>query len=135
LLSLNCGSNTHVDLQLGSNSEEASFSSGVQSNSITISILDNGFTPSEIVINSGDTVTWVNIGSKSHTSTSWLKYQDENATEYVDLGKLWNSGDIKPGQSFTRTFSQAGKYEYLSFPVYFYTEFKMQPIGTVIVSD
>jgi plastocyanin len=98
-----------------------------------ISIQDTGFDPPKISLSQGDTVAWKNEDDKTHTITSWHMYQVEDGTLYADIGTVWNSGDIKPGDTFSRTFYDAGDFQYLSFPMYLYTIFQGQPIGTVEV--
>ena len=78
---------------------------------------DTSFTPEEITVNIGETVTWVNQGSKSHTVTSWYKQEDEDFAVHIFIGETWDSGDIAPGQSYSRTFNQPGSYDYFSFPL------------------
>ena len=58
------------------------------------------FSPVKIVVVIGEnnTVTFANKDSATHTVT---------ATD-----KSFNSGDIKPGQSWTYTFSTAGNFSY-----------------------
>jgi len=75
------------------------------------------FVPLEIDIKLGDTVTWVNEDTNIHTVTTWHHFQDEDDITHAYIGETWDSGDIKPGQSFSRTFNQLGIYEYLSLPL------------------
>lgn len=56
------------------------------------------FSPNPIDIRVGDTVTWTNDHREGHTVTS-------KASEF-------DSGDIRPGQSFSHTFDKAGSFEY-----------------------
>ena len=65
---------------------------------ITITMTDNAFSPQNITINAGDTVTWVNNGSAVHTATA-------------NTGSF-DSGNIQPGQNFGATFNGAGTYAY-----------------------
>lgn len=65
---------------------------------ITISMTDNQFSPKNITINAGDTVTWVNNGTMAHTATA--------------DGGSFDSGTLQPGQSFSATFSATGAYLY-----------------------
>jgi plastocyanin len=55
------------------------------------------FTPGNLNVTVGSTVTWQNRDSVAHTSTS-------------DTG-AWNS-TIAPGDSFSRTFTTAGSFAY-----------------------
>jgi len=75
------------------------------------------FVPLEIDINTGDTVTWVNQDVNSHTVTSIRYFQDEDDISHIYIGETFDSGDISPGQSYSRTFAQEGTYDYLSLPL------------------
>lgn len=57
-----------------------------------------GYNNQELVINPGEMVTWINIGEIQHTVTS-----DTN---------LFNSGYLRPFQSFTVKFTNPGIYPY-----------------------
>jgi plastocyanin len=46
----------------------------------------------------GDSVTWINNDSTTHTSTS--------------DGGTWDSGSIAPGRAFSQRFSAAGTFPY-----------------------
>lgn len=74
------------------------FPSGVSAANVTISIVDNQFSPKTVSVNPGDTITFVNQGAMPHTATA-------------DNG-LFDSGTIQPGQSFGATFNQGGTYQY-----------------------
>jgi plastocyanin len=77
--------------------------SGGASSSVTIprgaEVLGNrAFNPGEVTVAVGDTVTWMNTDTVSHTSTS-------NAAG-------WDSGTIAPGRQFSFTFGTAGTFPY-----------------------
>lgn len=58
------------------------------------------FTPTPLTVSVGSTVTWTNMEeSTTHTVTS-------------DTGTELNSGQIKPGQTYSHTFTVAGRYDY-----------------------
>lgn len=59
---------------------------------------ENAFTGANIQVVAGDTVTWTNNGMEHHTATS-------------DQG-LWDSGDMKPGGSYSHTFKKIGQFPY-----------------------
>ena len=63
-----------------------------------VSIANFAFTPGEITIAPGETVTWTNDDGAPHG----LEYND--GAKGVD--------PLLPGSSFTRRFDQAGTYEY-----------------------
>ncbi|APH39599.1 cupredoxin domain-containing protein [Methanohalophilus halophilus] len=73
---------------------------------------DIQFKPATIQISVGDTVTWTNEDSATHTVT----------------GQNFDSGNLGQGETFTYTFDEAGTYEY---------ECTIHPsmTGTVIVGD
>jgi LPXTG-motif cell wall-anchored protein len=72
---------------------------GAQGQTMTVSIEDFFFSPANMTVAPGTTVTWVNNGQAPHTSTA-----DDGA---------WDSGTLQPGESFSFTFDQAGTYTYL----------------------
>jgi hypothetical protein len=63
-----------------------------------VSLYDNYFSPSILVIFAGMTVRWTNQGRHHHTATSGLG--------------LWDSGDLGPGKSYNVTFKKPGVYYY-----------------------
>ena len=71
---------------------------GAQGQTMTVSIEDFFFSPANMTVAPGTTVTWVNNGQAPHTSTA-------------DDG-TWDSGTLQPGKSFSFTFNQAGTYTY-----------------------
>ena len=75
---------------------------------------NRAFTPADLNVQVGTTVTWMNTDRDSHTTTS-------NAPG-------WNSGTISPGRQFSLTFQTAGTYPY-------HCSFHPGMIGTVVVAD
>ena len=67
-----------------------------QSNPSEINIQNFAFTPNEITIKAGDTVTWINNDDAPHTVT----------------GDSLDSGTLSKGQEFKQTFNELGTYEY-----------------------
>lgn len=65
---------------------------------VTITMNDSTFSPKNVTVNAGDTVTWVNNGSIAHTATA-----DNNS---------FDSGTIQPGGNFTAIFNGPGMYAY-----------------------
>lgn len=110
--------------------EDTSKSGGVE-----VMIQSSSFSPQEIRIKPGETVTWINEDRVSHTVTSWRQYTADDGWKYVEIGTIWDSGDVRPGESYSRSFDQEGTYQYASFPMYLYTVFQLQSVGTVIVSS
>lgn len=65
---------------------------------VNVTMRDNAFDPPSITVQVGDTVVWTNGGAVAHTSTS---------------SGVWDSGFVNPGQTFSRTFSAAGTFNYV----------------------
>lgn len=61
-----------------------------------VTIKDIAFSPREITIKVGETVTWTQQDSLHHTTT----------------GNIWNSGDLGRGQTYSKTFDKTGNYDY-----------------------
>lgn len=81
---------------------------------ITVEAYDNYFQPTTLNIQPGTTVRWVNRGRHTHTVTS--------------NDRRWDSGDIKPGATWSGTFRHPGTYNYYCLH---HTGEKMQ--GTIVV--
>jgi len=64
---------------------------------------DRCYIPSNIVIEKGKQVTWVNEDSAFHSVTSGFY---ENPTE------LFDSGHLDPYESYTLTFDESGTFDY-----------------------
>jgi quinohemoprotein ethanol dehydrogenase len=72
-----------------------------------VAIVDFGFNPGVIIVPPGTTVTWTNTGEIEHTVTEAA----------ADKKKpLFDSGLLKPGQSFSYTFDKPGTYDYYCEP-------------------
>ncbi len=71
---------------------------------VTVMMQDNYFSPANITVPVGTTVTWVQSGNNPHTTTSY--------------DGLWDSGILPggSGQSFSFTFNQPGTYTYFCRP-------------------
>jgi plastocyanin len=59
---------------------------------------NRAFTPDDLEIAVGTTVTWTNTDAVAHTSTS--------------NGGAWDSGTIAPGRQFSFTYMSAGTFPY-----------------------
>lgn len=91
------------------NQSESDFQS---SNSIPAVILglyeDNSYSPNPITIDRGQTITWYNGDTISHTVTSG---QDNDE----DVGQAFDSEAIIPNQYYSITFDDSGEYSYYCF--------------------
>lgn len=66
---------------------------------MTVTIQNFAFSPQVIAVNAGDTVTWVNKDTASHTTVS-------------DNALIWDSGNLTQGQKYSRVFKYTGSYAY-----------------------
>lgn len=65
---------------------------------VEVAAADFEFQPQSVTINAGDTITWTNTGAAPHTATA--------------SDGSWDSGNLDPGQTFSRTFDTPGTYNY-----------------------
>jgi plastocyanin len=66
-----------------------------------VAIRDFAFSPAEIRVQRGTTVTWINCEPPTidpHTSTSNVR--------------IWGSALLGPGETYSRTFDEAGRFPY-----------------------
>ena len=68
-----------------------------------VTMQDYSFNPESLNISVGDTVTWVNDGATSHTTTS--------GTVGAPDGN-WDSGTMAPGARYQHVFPAAGNFRY-----------------------
>jgi plastocyanin len=82
---------------------------------IVIKMLDAppSFQPVRTTINAGDTVEWKNVGNEVHHATSdpSLAINKTDVTNPAGA-KPFDSGFLKPGETFRQTFSIPGVYRY-----------------------
>lgn len=71
------------------------------------------FTPSQITVAKGGTVTWTNNDQVAHTVTE-------------DNGEGPDSGSIEPGATYSYTYKNAGSYQY-------HCKFHPEMRGTIVV--
>ena len=80
---------------------------------------DNSYAPNPIIINSGETITWYNADTVSHTATSG---SDSDPYE----GQLFDSDAILSKQAFTLKFDNKGTFDY-------YCIYHPSMVGEIIV--
>jgi plastocyanin len=82
---------------------------------IVIKMLDAppSFQPIRTTIRAGDTVEWKNVGNEVHHATSdpSLAIKKNDVTNPPGA-KSFDSGFIRPGESYSQTFSVPGTYRY-----------------------
>ncbi len=76
------------------------------------------FVPARITIEAGQTVLWKNEPSElPHTVTADPeRAKDPKNVQLPEGAEPFDSGELKPGDSYTRTFSVPGKYTYFCIP-------------------
>jgi len=88
---------------------------GAQGKTMTISIKNFAFDPSNTTVSPGTTVTWVNNDQTAHTMTA------------TNPAGVFGSGTLQPGQSYSFKFDKPGTYTY-------HCEIHPDMTGTVTVS-
>jgi LPXTG-motif cell wall-anchored protein len=68
----------------------------------SVTIADFQFTPAQITIDQGDTVTWTNSGPSAHSATA--------------PDGSFDTGILPSGQSGSHTFNEAGTFSYICTP-------------------
>lgn len=76
----------------------------------TVQITDKGFSPQRIEVTVGEKVTWKNMTVKEHTVTCTAK--PALPGEQGQEKPMFDSGRIRPGDSFDHTFTKEGTYDY-----------------------
>ena len=75
------------------------------------------FVPGHVTIRAGQTVTWRNVGAMVHTSTCDPGRAQRPEHAVLPVGaEPWDSGLIRTGESWSRTFDIAGEYAYVCTP-------------------
>lgn len=69
----------------------------------TVTIQNFAFSPANLQIAAGDTVTWVNQDSTAHSA-------------WESTGNAFDTGLLQPGQSASLTFAAAGAFNYRCRP-------------------
>jgi plastocyanin len=75
------------------------------------------FEPASMTVPRGATVTWRNTGQVAHTVTDDPSKAVTAADAQLPPGaQAWDSGNLNPGQTFSRTFDVPGTYKYFCQP-------------------
>jgi plastocyanin len=69
---------------------------------------DTVYQPNPVQVSVGDTVTWTNYDTQSHTVISGVSGQPDGK---FDSSPNFNP-PLAPGQTFSHTFTEAGEYSY-----------------------
>jgi plastocyanin len=93
------------------------------------------FSPADLTIAAGQTVTWINDSAMPHTATDDPE-QNPVASAHPEYAQLpdgaepWDSGVLQPGESFSYTFTAPGTYHYFCLP-----HVLSGMVGTITVED
>jgi FtsP/CotA-like multicopper oxidase with cupredoxin domain/plastocyanin len=95
-------SHGHAPKEPGPTPTTTSASSSPQGSgqAVTVEMVDNRFSITNLTVRTGTTVTWVNHGTNRHTTTG------------IDA-LVWNSKPLKRDESFSVTLTQPGTYRYI----------------------
>lgn len=98
----------------------ANSGTAVGSNNVEVDILNYIYSPAQITITAGTTVTWINKDPVGHTVTEGSPESPTPASERVFDSAHGTSGAnvivIPPGQSWSFTFTTLGEYDYYCVP-------------------
>lgn len=87
------------------------------------------FLPREISIDVGQTIAWRNIGLIGHTVTARPgATEDEEVSVIPDGAEPFDSGWVRDGEAFIRTFTIPGLYRYACLP-----HERAGMLGTIVV--
>lgn len=75
---------------------------------VPVNVIDDAFSPANVMISAGQTVQWTNNGSAPHTVTSNPGTLGCNPAS----SEAFASGTLSQGNTFTHAFSQAGSFSY-----------------------
>ena len=87
-----------IAVSCGYGSSDSGGSATVSGTEAAVSMKSQSFSPSDLTIDKGATVTWTNNDSTTHTVTA--------------DGGAFSSGNLAPGKTFNYTFSQTGTFSY-----------------------
>jgi plastocyanin len=78
---------------------------------------DMRFAPANLTVRVGQTVTWRNEGAMVHTSTCDTATAQRPEHAVLPVGaEPWDSGLIRKGESWSRSFDVRGTYTYFCTP-------------------
>lgn len=96
----------------------------------TIDIPSQAFVPAQAVVPEGTTVTWTNTSTMIHTVTFDPALARDPASALLPEGATaFDSGAVRAGQTFVKTFAVPGAYTYFCRP-----HELMGHVGTLIVT-
>jgi plastocyanin len=113
-LTRNKNTNQNAQTNNSTSSEQTNTNTPASTSSVTIQ--NFAFSPPDITVKKGTTVTWTNQDSTPHTVTE------------MDTQTGPDSGNLNPGAKYTFTFNQSGTFKY-------HCTLHPEMLGTVMVTD
>jgi len=114
----------------------ASDATALEAAAATVQMTDQfRFSPADLTIAAGQTVTWINDSAMPHTATD-DPAQNPVASAHPEYAQLpdgaepWDSGMLQPGESYSYTFTTPGTYHYFCLP-----HVLSGMLGTITVED
>jgi plastocyanin len=107
-----------------------------------VEMAKNAYLPETFETTVGETVVWVNNGSRGHTVTAYESGLPDGADYWASGGfeseaaartGFWEQGgqgSIRPGENWTYTFEVPGEYPYVCIP-----HERAGMIGTIVVTE
>lgn len=89
---------------------------GSQASKRTVDMVDMTYDPADLTVPVGTTVTWVNDSTFVHTVTTDPSLLQDGSLVTSPPGQAFDSGNIAPGDSWSRTFDVPGEYRYACIP-------------------
>ena len=81
---------------------------GTGTGTVAVSILDNSYSPSNVMISKGQTVQWTNNGGSPHTVTN----NPGTIGCSPPSAEVFASATLSSGGTFSHTFNQSGTFAY-----------------------
>lgn len=92
-----------------------------------VAISADAFSPTELEVSVGETVTWTNRSARTHTVTLYEQTRPNDAAYFASGGfeseqaarEAWRTdraGGLTDGETFSHTFETTGTYEYCCLP-------------------
>lgn len=91
---------------------------GAQAEGVVVEMTDDyTFSPVSVTVRAGEEVTWRNTSAWVHTATGDPSMAaDPSHVELPEEAEPWHSGDVSPGEEYSKAFEIAGEYRYVCLP-------------------
>jgi plastocyanin len=101
------GCSSSSGTETNNNNDDPPTNGGGGASGQEVEMVGQSFSPGNIEVEVGTTVTWVNSSSLVHTVTSGSNGESDGT---------FNSGNVAPGDEFSYTFSEVGEFDYFCIP-------------------